>query len=104
MAEAPDSPIPVTPLMPDTRVHNGETTSSPTATIPASAPVTSSTASAPVTPVTELFFASIHPGPDRPLPESCRDFARGVLAYEKLVGCPVWVLLQDESSNDDKDS
>jgi Serine dehydrogenase proteinase len=101
MAEAPDSPIPATTPLPDKRVHNGETTSSPTPTIPASGPVAPSAASSPVT---ELFFASIHPGPDLPLAESCKDFARAVLAYEKLVGCPVWVLLQNESSSDNKDT
>jgi hypothetical protein len=101
MAEQPDSPIPATPTAPDgSRAHNGENVSPPQQTTPGT-PSSPAPPSAPA--ATELFFASIFPGPDRPLPESCNGFARAVLAYEKAVGCPVWVVLHDESSNDDKD-
>ena len=83
MAQQPDSPVPSVPAAPSGARNGGE----------GAAPV------APATPTqTEVFFASIFPGPDRPLPESCNAFAKAVIDYERSVVCPVWVLIQNEST------
>lgn len=57
---------------------------------------------APVAP--EQFFASIYPGPDKPLPDSCKEFAKAVLKCEGVYGRPAWVISQNDSGDDDLDS
>jgi hypothetical protein len=45
----------------------------------------------------ELFFASVEPGLDTPLPENCSNFARAVLEYEEKTGLPAFVLVQNDA-------
>ena len=52
----------------------------------------------------EQFFASIKPGLDSPLPDSCKTFCRAVLEYEKITKQPALVVLQNDATFDDIDS
>ena len=45
-------------------------------------------------PTVKTYYASIYPGKDRPVP---RDFAADILRLEKLLGLPVWLLVQNGS-------
>src|ERR1700730_1527296 len=97
MAEQPETPIPAAPTVPSVpRSNNGGTGEQPGAAAPAPGQPATQTQ-------TEVFFASIRPGPDRPMPESCNGFAKAVLDYEKAVECPVYVLIQNESRSDEMD-
>src|ERR1051326_3228811 len=51
----------------------------------------------------EQFFASINPGPDTPLAESCKSFAKAVLDYERVTEKPCFVLLHCDGSDHDDD-
>jgi hypothetical protein len=42
------------------------------------------------------FYASIHPGPDREIDSV---FASSVLNLEKCLGCPVWVIIQNDKTS-----
>ncbi len=86
MAQQPNSPVPDVPPTPTDGRNNG-----------GAAPHTELAAP----PQTEVFFASIFPGPDRPLPDSCNAFAKAVLDYERAVESPVWVMIQNESTPSD---
>lgn len=52
----------------------------------------------------DIFFASVHPGEDLPLPEHLSAFCNAVLQYEKLTESPVWVIIQSDAGNADLDS
>jgi hypothetical protein len=49
-------------------------------------------ASTPNSPPESVYYASIYPGPEQPIPA---DFARKVLAVEEAFGKPIWVLVQN---------
>jgi hypothetical protein len=52
----------------------------------------------------EVYFASVHPGEDLPLPEGLNAFCKAVLQYETLTGSPVWVIVQSDIGSSDMDS
>lgn len=82
MAEQADSPIPSVPTKTPAR-GNGDTGAQP----------------APAKPVKAkpVYFASVSPGLDTPLPCACDALAKAVLDYERATGNPVWVILQSDT-------
>src|SRR5205814_10631510 len=52
----------------------------------------------------DQLFASIHPGLDCPLPDSCNAFAKAVLDYEKITGIPAWVIVQSDTGMEEMDN
>src|SRR5262249_55482633 len=43
-----------------------------------------------------IFFASVAPGLDTPLPPACEGLAKAILEYEKVDGNPVWAIAQSD--------
>jgi hypothetical protein len=61
-------------------------------------------AAAPEPPQKEFFFASVHPGQDKPLPDAYNSFCKAVLEYERVTESPVWVIIQSDTSGQQIDS
>jgi hypothetical protein len=58
----------------------------------------------PAPPLKEVFFASVHPGEDNPLPDTLNTFCKAILQYETVTESPVWVMIQSDVGYTDMDS
>jgi hypothetical protein len=94
MAQQPATSIPETPPAQadgDRTKINGEADRAPTKPEPAK-------------PKTELLFASVEPGLDKPIPRSCEALAKAVLEFEKIDDCQAWLILQSDTESKSLDN
>jgi Serine dehydrogenase proteinase len=58
----------------------------------------------PSAPPVDQYYASIWPGTDSPLPDTCKSFAKTVLEFEAIINRPVFVISQSNTANGDMDN
>src|SRR5438105_3902595 len=83
MAQQPESMLPVVPAPTSSRINGDGGT-------------------APAKPTLEgesLFYASVWPGLDDPLPRECEALAKAILEFEKINDCQAWLILQSDTES-----
>jgi hypothetical protein len=82
MAQQPES-IPQTPAPTSSRI-NGDGGTAP---------------AKPTSQSENLFYASVWPGLDNPLPRGCEPLAKAILEFEKITDCQAWLILQSDTES-----